>query len=900
MRLNLLVLLLNFLNTFSLSLNSTYMSNKNIMPFELNRIKDVTITQSVCDENYTYIYDALDNITALYHTTFYFQQGLNIKSFIIKISNVKEKINIVNDNRTPGMLLYFGCMNSVGCRTSGDSTHRSEVVLNGSPLTIFSENDENIIVLLYKTTYLFIDGIVPQTLTLQFKEPALIRNMNEYLYAFTGTVNSTTIIDGSGLQIVVLCYQNHYGRYAFSKTAFSKENCECIPLDYSQKILKSTVFNYPDCVYNSSMFNLNLSNYMSWNLDIYEWYTIYSNNPMMWITGSNNQVLELEKFDMKSSFSIFLNTKINNLTISRLNVGGWFDSNVEIKQVNLKPEFKNKILFVVHNGLLISEQLESCGERVFTKDCDIDMCVCDYRTTSSSTEFTFLNQNANNCLDNTNSIQLKLNINNYTYLPRFERDIWESLIYSNGGSIIANPNFISTQVEFSFCGVNLKITIETTIKCEILNVYLNTRYIIKNHGVLIIGKIIYRNVINRLNTNGTILVLKGGNVRPFNNKITLSVDQQISTMFFCNEVLSSIVEIDLLLFENPKGISYGSKLYRICFGHNPLSTEIICELDQSDFSLFSSHKNVLYCPLNDNLVTQLIQTKMFIYNYQCNGMFVQQKEIVQMTSFIKGESNFDDPIDNILYIDDTWLYSNTITIRGNKNKLLLGNKMGFELPKYDVQLNKIYVKSNFSSLCNSFFISETGIKECILCKPFSILQNKSCLLFDVNCITDGNIRTRYCETCKSSYQACKEKCILCSTFCLRCIDDQCILCQEVYELKNGICVEVAKEFAYYKSRIWKCSKHYSNENQTCLPCKEGCVFCRNSVCIICEPNRVFDVNGECVMPIGILLTNMKKAIICLPSYFLDNNKCNLCSDFHGNLCKFCTKDNCIFCEGGII
>ena len=217
--------------------------------------------------------------------------------------------------------------------------------------------------------------------------------------------------------------------------------------------------------------------------------------------------------------------------------------------------------------------------------------------------------------------------------------------------------------------------------------------------------------------------------------------------------------------------------------------------------------------------------------------------------------------------------------------------------------------------------------ECLSCSGPLNSNCTSCsennLLFESKCINRNS-------GCPDSYFESLGYCLKCNDKCLKCNDENnCIICERPFVLKNGLCVEcnkfncpcsdlcekcdqgrcqkcTDKYVALINECLEYCPEDYKEIDGICM-CKENCILCSDFDCVECLDGYEL-INGSCVKcpdrclkcvneteclecSSGKYLNDGKCVEACPAGFMVSNNTCIKCP----SKCKRCEPTGCVEC-----
>ncbi|ELP87955.1 protein serine/threonine kinase, putative [Entamoeba invadens IP1] len=880
---------------------------------------NLTVTKSCCsDKTYTYKSSTSTPVS----TDFYFEKGVVLEKLFIQTKNTQERFHINDTNMPNELSVILGC-DSSECRKSTNNLYRPVVEPVNQGIALYSYGNGRWWVLKHPNElFLFVNGTEASDISFDFSNAT--SEMKYYVdltrYAATGHFNKIEMYNKDSLpnlNILPVCRVSvTMARYVLTTQSIINQDCTCTSKDNSVNINFQTKFNYPDCNYNSSLFDLNLNTTNNviqrekkYDFGLSMWNSLILLENVLYIFNStNNQILTLNEFKMSSGFSVYFDveTVIKSLKItSRGNFT--FNKPLKIVTFTINDNIKDQILFFINSTYDndIQTPLTNCGNRVIHKDYLNTLCDCEYNENGT---FTFQGEFMADC---TKNLRTKLNLiigqNNYIIQ---NNENWGNFSCSNEAMISSTSNNI--YINSNHCLFTEIVYLEANVICKILYVYNKTRIIVDNFTpnkyYLSIGDIYFVEEIFGINQNG-IIQIRGGQLLSYysNQKISLNFFVSRSTTK-CVDFVSSSTPLNDFLFEvTSTKILLGSKLYRICYGgDNYFDYTIQCNLTGSIYSSFQSYQDeVLHCPINNMNTTVIVSTNVVDLNESFSGTFDQQETVTKFNFEITSNYNFNDSTKTVLFVQNESVGGNTLNIQTSSEKLLLGNKYKFAntINSNNFKNGNKYlsIEYNSSNKCNSLLITNLNSK-CLHCDISTVLDNGECLDFSNKCVSrQRNNTTTYCEECESGFEPYKEKCNKCPDDCLRCFNSNCLLCEVNYQINSTfVCSEVENKdttiLFYNISRVYKCKEGYYNTNSDCTSVPTKCVsYSQETKCKICKSNEILNAEETCSTLSGVITTNNKVPLICKPSYYLFNNTCKLCNETFGDLCQKCTINSCVSC-----
>ncbi|CAK81957.1 unnamed protein product (macronuclear) [Paramecium tetraurelia] len=237
-------------------------------------------------------------------------------------------------------------------------------------------------------------------------------------------------------------------------------------------------------------------------------------------------------------------------------------------------------------------------------------------------------------------------------------------------------------------------------------------------------------------------------------------------------------------------------------------------------------------------------------------------------------------------------------------------KMGYQLK------NNVCEQICYIDNCQQCSFSEST-QNCISCvTPFELYQNQCRMSNDcsiencsvcqiknqqLNCVQCNPDKFKYktncLDTCPSGYYDNENKdCVVCSLGCSSCNSQECLECQNQYNLTDKICQckiegcqtcnsidicdKCTEDFGiYFKSKCLKeCPSEYYEKNKTCLQCDSECKTCDINGCLSCKENYYLE-GSRCILKQCtsncLSCDNNTTCNECSPGYQIDGNlTCN--------------------------
>ncbi|ELP87643.1 protein serine/threonine kinase, putative [Entamoeba invadens IP1] len=854
---------------------------------------------------------------------FFNENGINLKSLSVCLAKPASKVIIYDGYRPEPFFISFNCSS----RTSVTDGYQPQIEVRYHSLHLHSKIDQRFVILSYRNIgetvpNLSINGVVPQSVNFQFENAlSLGTALSKTRFLFTGKSDESLITFNStkttGLIAKSVCTRNGLSRFLIFQTPEITNNvgtsmCKCVTS--SEYITGSNTFNFPDCMYNGTLFDLDLTTLMpkseeSILIRIYvkEWYSmIFKLNQKYRVFGidSNTLSMSLQLLDLQNTkveFDIFV-----NVYGFRVMSSGefYFKRGVQIVTSTLSQGYENNIVFTVENTFLYSGMLlKKCGKRVVYNNGPEYLCHCNF-TNSQWEDYGNDTKYKNDCYDPSLKKGLILQIDSPTYsISSYEE--WSKLkVLSSLTTLTGNATITINEIT-----VFGNVIIENTIEIgSTITFKKGGSIIVKSGAILRLGKstkFVFKNYSSNINMNGSIVVEKGGKVEFMDPLNTFMFD-------YLNDTKTPI---ELFSFEETQNATsfakYNSlidgKLYRV-FQANNIDNTVVCNLTQMDYKSHKSYEsNIIHCPINSVNAVISLKIDTFEQKEEFLGHFVQKNKILKFIKSANYNTKFDDEnFPNVLLVDDNSIQIGDVKIVNQTNKVLVGNKFGFKSTSKSQNIKSentektIVFDTTFScvALLNTLQLTE----KCLACKNDYYIENTTCNIISTQCILSSkNTQFSICEKCNLKYEAFKYECVVCSENCLHCVNKKCVMCESGFNLSNGICEPVDKflnnVILYENQEVKKCSIGFYNSQEKCLSCDTNCVSCENKEkCNVCESTYLLNFNGKCVLQSGALLSTNYQILSCKKPLILRENVCEQCSTLYGNLCEYCDAKTCLKCS----
>ncbi|KAL7720797.1 Protein serine/threonine kinase [Entamoeba marina] len=696
------------------------------------------------------------------------------------------------------------------------------------------------------------------------------------LYLFTGSnididpllYTSLSLINYAQLTssyVLDVCHRKNTGRYVFVNPSYSTfSNCSCWSVHNETSISTTTIFNYPDCKYNSTLFDFVLTTNeitYSFNEELLSWYSIIFTKSSQSIDIANNSTISLDVLNLnQNDISINGNIYVEQL---RITIAGALLTVVDFELLNTKSIGDEGALFYYESspntnfsefGLITCH---SMAIKTFKTNCSCLFNGVDFGDESESKSCNTLK------IQKLNQFSLILSTSSYSIDVD---EFWYEIVFGDDTLQLNGSKSISL-ISCDFR--NKTITIEGHLSCSTMIINSNTQ--VNVNGQLSVNTLkIFDQFVNNLNENGFIL---SHGISKIEN---MEIDSSQSN---CFELVSSSYSFS----SKPTTITTGysslllsqNHLLRIC----PFSKEnnnVICTTTGNtfDYTLFDS----LHCPcIDENCIINVTTTQLDSRNVGFNGIF---NVLTNSTIAI----SYKTLLFKIIYDVQNYV-------------LLVGSgAVGFN--KYNTNSLKSETTTSIESSnqldCKALLLTNIG---------------ETCLI-EKNTIypIDGDINNCKlqngfgCETCYEGYESNVTYCNECPSNCLRCYTGYCINCEMNYQLNETNKCELISDpiISFNNNKTMKCNDgFYSNTNE-CLTCSDSnCITCNSSQCLTC--NGLILNNGECQsLEIYSEETVSNYGVIsCNYAYYSNNSKCEFCVSTFSN-CNSCNINGCLICSDGVI
>ncbi|ELP87181.1 hypothetical protein EIN_093280, partial [Entamoeba invadens IP1] len=291
---------------------------------------------------------------------FRFEKDNYLKALFIREQSTLVRIFIWDNDRPDMLFVSYGCFNGEGyCRTNINDKFRPCAEIFSKGISIYSDVDQKHWIYYHRSktniAYLFIDGKVTQSVMFQDRGGGVVGNIYEKTrFLFLGKSHDTTVkvtyfVNATARSV---CARKGYERFLLFKNdeieSLDVFNTKCNCDATNTNITKESVNTYPDCQYNSSLFDLDLTKIqtdtpltssINIKFEISKWFSLLFKMNNVYILESiknKTDILEIEILEMKEGEDITfrLNCVVNNLKISSLGKY-YFQSDLQINNVEI-------------------------------------------------------------------------------------------------------------------------------------------------------------------------------------------------------------------------------------------------------------------------------------------------------------------------------------------------------------------------------------------------------------------------------------------------------------------------------------------------------------------------------------------------------------------------------------
>ncbi|ELP87161.1 protein serine/threonine kinase, putative [Entamoeba invadens IP1] len=852
-----------------------------------------------------------------YPKYFRFQGNMsNFKTFFIREYNPNTLYDFYEDSRYQPFFISFGCFNKEQvCRKEVYDDTKPIIGLELRSVSLFSDIDQRFDIWLRRNLtsipYVHVDGLVSQTVNFNFSDMSAWESVysgSRYLFSGSSQVDESRVTftkrsSSDGWVAKAVCTRSNFKRIMLFKEneitgGVNINLCGCVP--NNGNLTYSSNFTYPDCDYNSTYLDLDLSKLsgdsINYTLFVFEWNTIIISLQKSYTLTSNstNSVLKLNSLVLDKDTSIFFRLPVEIITLEVNSPSQtYFDYGLTVD--NIISSTNDMVLFYL-KGLLegSTNKLSVCGSRVYLSTSLNIPCNCEYKHGNFKSEKSFIMSDSDCKMYGYNyNWQLNLIINYTVYMTDQINIKWKLI------------NFTSICVLDTNNGIY----------------YINAMdVVVYDHLTMNINFNVYGKLV--LNNNSHITVKSGllsfkSESLGFFNLTTTNIDvMPLINVNGCSVLMNSTNElytfdykefcIDVISFRykpnwnaNQLSLLRGGKLLRVCNSTDDHKTEVKCTLNRNNFYDYRNYKYYLYhCPLNETLCTVKVNTMNVTINDTFIGNLQQEVNVLNLTITTNYSTHFKDIKSGVLYINNKSVNGASVTLAQKVDKLFISSKYLFQPNSNN---NTIHFSTFYN--CKAYKTSINGDYMCVLCKQNMYLKDGMCFGIYVSCANiSSSDTTQVCEQCNIKQEAYRNDCLDCPNNCKRCVNQKCVLCEDKYSYDSECnCVEINKtttkvEF-YTKQKVLKCSAGYYNTFDKCHKCSDHCLYCETfEFCLSCKNTHILNEKNECApLPDGEIVIG-EKFILCSDSYYSNNGTCVECSSKYGELCDVCDDKRCEKCS----
>ncbi|EKE38509.1 hypothetical protein ENUP19_0229G0029 [Entamoeba nuttalli] len=770
-------------------------------------------------------------------------------------------------------VLTFGCFGIDGCRTKVADSSKPNIHIYNSNINIYSDINQKFYFIIETdstTRYIMIDGDSAQTLTFDFSS-SYQSNLPKYL--FTGH-NIYSVITSS-YSISNVCNRNGNGRYVIYELIEPLSDCNCSLTTSTPNISVLSNWNYPDCVKNSSMYDLNLPNFETIQLkDLNHWNSINFKTKTKVIDISSIGKLIVKTLVLSSSNEIIFNGIVIVSSLTVISPSYCIFNDIQINnEIDISSIHSQEVILFTRiinhfESQFLLNNVMTCGNRFVPKGAFF-MCQCIFDGSNyiDSTLKQFIDC-YNYKLYPSNTLNLRINFNLYEIQSN---EYWNNVTIEQNTYFNTNSKILSIK----FCSFNgYNIFINGSLFCKTLQVDSHTR--IKVNGNFEIEQFISKN---------DFFNIKSESVISLNENSSLHFPTMYSVQTCVNFVVSptTFKMINSSFLNNRMIYLSSNKLVRICPAIQ-LDDSVYCTLVSG--SLSNGNYKEVYCPCySSNCVVQLLPSISFL---DIDHSFEGIVQINDSHLVIKPDDfNFSLRITaNYSFVYFPSQTKNINVLFKNSLDSVVTSEQPFNL------INEIIHSTKTISYCSSYYIMNNEVS-CLVCD--GIILNGTCVNYEVIDIPYCTKKSKYtCDECSEHYEFINGICSLCPTNCRRCINNKCVLCDDYYQIDSYGRCQKNEELKVVSNKVVSCSEGFYSDGTQCLSCEEHCIQCTSKKCIICEDNYI-NINGICIKKTNSETVVTATSIIsCSNGYFLENGRCLLCSSkFDG--CSMCSSQECYSC-----
>ncbi|ELP88789.1 hypothetical protein EIN_437690 [Entamoeba invadens IP1] len=273
-----------------------------------------------------------------YQKYFRFQGNMsNFKTFFIKEHYPNTLYDFYEDTRYQSFFISFGCFGNEGyCRKEVSDSSKPIIGLELRSVSLFSDIDQRFDIWLKRNPtsipYVHVDGLVSQTVNFNFSDMSAwegVYSGSRYLFSGSSQVDESRVTftkrsSSDGWVAKSVCTRSNFKRIMLFKENEITEGvntnlCGCVP--NNGNFTYSSNFTYPDCDYNSTYLDLDLSklsgNSKNYTLPVFEWNTIIiSLQKSYTLTSiSTNSILKLKLLVLDKDTNIFFRLPVEITTL---------------------------------------------------------------------------------------------------------------------------------------------------------------------------------------------------------------------------------------------------------------------------------------------------------------------------------------------------------------------------------------------------------------------------------------------------------------------------------------------------------------------------------------------------------------------------------------------------------
>ncbi|EDR22987.1 protein serine/threonine kinase, putative [Entamoeba dispar SAW760] len=623
--------------------------------------------------------------------------------------------------------------------------------------------------------------------------------------------------------------------------------------------------NYPDCLYNGSLYTLTVSNnYTTIRfLNDYglEWNDIYfetRTSPLDIIISETNILNLILQSD--TTIAIVSSGELNIITLetntNKISITAPNENSLTISSIITSSEVNIIGVLSELNKLIISQNAKIILSSVIT----IDSVSVD-PSTQTNTDYTIINQYKTTINEFTSTTKLSLKVSNLIFGP-------------NVNSIYINKLTTDSQLTLSDSVTTLVID-SIEIQFALPSFFIIT------------GK--------SKNELKVTINSASGQEDPF---YLMSLKERKVT--FTNS-MKTMCDGQIAIFGTPGDESCDRKGYgtKTCYKRD--ESQYYYESESSSFFDYS-------CPGH---ISQYVTSTLYISASTItidNDEYYSNIFVVSPTTITV--SNYELPLTlqaNVV-IDGN---GNSVLAKTNgKYSIITKGENNQNLIIADTSSCGITISSNLievDGICSIGYSTSSGTT-CKKCR-YGFNSDGSCIVAsstDVNNCALISPKSKYCLRCNTGYYMDKGECYPCQPNCLTCDSKQCFICEDEYiNDKSDInkCIQDIKVCSFSKNGIClKCPQGMmiDNDHTRCsTSCGNNCYSCLDgSSCDICDITvNAIKSSTTCDVPSNSISVSNSGIIQCSPGYYLsESSTCVSCSS-GGLHCMTCySVSNNVFCS----